>query len=163
MEVFQILHSGARGLCWSGMYIIGIWSKTFAFPQQMIKIVGDAFMHYNINQWILALIPGSCVSRERGNLVHTACLYTCSSKYTATLQDETRYKRQGSSFQLYVLMMSKWCKHSASAWKLVSTLTYLCKIEWMYALNKLHCQFKVIVIPISLQCKKVTWLLRCKH
>ena len=50
---------------------------------------------------------------------------------------------------------------------IVSILTCVRKIEWMYALNKLHCQFKVMHTHFSAMqagnSKKVTWLLRCKH
>ena len=46
---------------------------TFASPQPADRgFLGGVCMHYRS----LALIPGSCVSRRRGSLVHTVCIHT---------------------------------------------------------------------------------------
>ena len=75
-EVLETLHPGETGLCWSGMHIIKVWLKrliTFASSQPGDRgFLGGVYMHYRS----LALIPGSCVSRERGSLVHTVCICT---------------------------------------------------------------------------------------
>ena len=68
--------SWGEALCWSETYIRKIWLKsliTFASPQQGDwNFLGGGCMHYNID---LALIPGSCVSKERGSVVRTVCIH----------------------------------------------------------------------------------------
>lgn len=52
-KIFQILHSGATGLCWSGMYIIKVWMKKlmmFVSPQLGYwDFFGRGRMYYNID------------------------------------------------------------------------------------------------------------------
>ena len=51
--VFETLHPGVIGLCWSGMYIIKVWLKrliTFACSQPGDRgFCGGVCIHYNID------------------------------------------------------------------------------------------------------------------